>query len=233
MDRPLASLASPAPGVCASVCASGPPFRLQELDEIGAALFNGLLPKQWAAKAPQTQKKLASWMIHYLRRQDQYADWVKNGEPKVMWLSGFHIPGTYLAALVQTTCRANGWPLDKSTLFTTCTTMATKQEVTSKPPEGCYTMGMYLEGAAWDWEGVCLRRQEAKQLVVEMPLIQVVPIEVAKLKLTNTLRTPVYVTQERRNAMGVGLVFEADIPTKEHPSHWILQGVSLCLNIDA
>jgi dynein heavy chain len=53
------------------------------------------------------------------------------------------------------------------------------------------------------------------------------------LKLHNTFRTPVYVTQNRRNAMGVGLVFEADLATFEHSSHWVLQGVSLCLNIDS
>ncbi len=38
--------------------------------------------------------------------------------------------------------------------------------------------------------------------------------------------------QARRNAMGVGLVFEADLATTEHPSHWVLQGVALTLNID-
>jgi dynein heavy chain len=42
----------------------------------------------------------------------------------------------------------------------------------------------------------------------------------------------VYVTQARRNAMGVGLVFEADLSTSEHPSHWVLQGVALVLNTD-
>ena len=61
---------------------------------------------------------------------------------------------------------------------------------------------------------------------------QVIPIEASKLKLQNTFRTPVYVTQARRNAMGVGLVFSADLATTEHTSHWVLQGVSLCLNID-
>ena len=59
-----------------------------------------------------------------------------------------------------------------------------------------------------------------------------IPIEGSKLKLQNTFRTPVYVTQGRRNAMGVGLVFEADLATVEHTSHWVLQGVSLSLNID-
>ena len=38
-----------------------------------------------------------------------------------MWLSGLHIPESYLTALVQATCRKNGWPLDKSTLYTSVT----------------------------------------------------------------------------------------------------------------
>ena len=68
--------------------------------------------------------------------------------------------------------------------------------------------------------------------MTELPVLEIIPIEASKLKLSNTFKAPVYVTQARRNAMGVGLVFEADVTTGEHPSHWILQGVALCLNID-
>lgn len=32
--------------------------------------------------------------------------------------------------------------------------------------------------------------------------------------------------------MGVGLVFEADLGTPSHTSHWVLQGVCLTLNTD-
>lgn len=77
-----------------------------------------------------------------------------------------------------------------------------------------------------------LDRQAPKVLVTELPIMQIIPAEAAKLKLTNSFKVPVYVTQARRNAMGVGLVFEADLSTSEHSSHWVLQGVSLCLNID-
>jgi dynein heavy chain len=63
-------------------------------------------------------------------------------------------------------------------------------------------------------------------------LLQIIPVEATKIKLQNTFKTPVYVTQSRRNAMGVGLVLEADLATSQHASHWILQGVALCLNID-
>jgi dynein heavy chain len=92
---------------------------------------------------------------------------------------------------------------------------------------------LYLEGAAWDEQESVLRTQDPKVLVTELPVMRVIPIESSKLKLHGTFRTPVYVTQARRNAMGVGLVFEADLATHDHNSLWTLQGVCLCLNIDS
>lgn len=65
-----------------------------------------------------------------------------------------------------------------------------------------------------------------------MPIVKIIPEEANKVKLRGTIKTPVYVTQARRNAAGKGLVFEADLKTNEHGSHWILQGVALSLNID-
>ena len=43
----------------------------------------------------------------------------QEGEPAVVWLGGLHVPESFIAALVQAACRARGWPLDKSALFTT------------------------------------------------------------------------------------------------------------------
>ena len=204
----------------------------QELDELANSLFNGFLPSMWRKLAPQTEKLLANWMIFFERRYKQFKDWVEIDEPKVMWLSGLHIPGSYLTALVQTTCRAKKWALDKSTLYTIVTKMRSPDEVKERLEHGNYIQGLYLEGAKWDYENSSLTLQDPKELVVEMPIIQIVPVEVNKLKLRGMLKTPVYVTQARRNAMGQGLVFEADLRTHQHISHWILQGVCLVLNTD-
>ena len=92
-----------------------------ELDELGSAIFNGQLPDMWRKLTPQTDKMLGSWLTYHQRRHVQYKAWVDKGEPAVMWLSGLSIPETYNAALVQTTCRKYGWPLDKSTLYTKVT----------------------------------------------------------------------------------------------------------------
>ena len=206
-----------------------------DLDAVASSLFNGQLPMMWRNKTTtaQTDKMLGSWIDFHIKRQDQYADWVKNGEPRVMWLSGLSIPETYTAALVQTTCRRYGWPLDKTTLFTKVTKFTQKEHVKEKLVDGCYVIGLYIEGAAWDVENQCLIRQPPKVLVQELPILQIVPVEVNKLKLHGTIRVPLYITQQRRNAMGVGMMMECDLDTKEHSSHWILQGTALMLNTDA
>ena len=203
-----------------------------ELDNLGDSLYNGFLPFMWRRLAPATEKPLGPWMSHYTKRNDQYAAWIREGEPAVMWLSGLHIPESYLTALVQTTCRAKKWPLDKSTLYTVVTKYTEGSDL-QHLESGCYVSGLFLEGAAWDHDAGQLRAQDPKVLVVELPIMQVIPIEASKIKLHNTFKTPVYVTQARKNAMGVGLVFEADLATVEHTSHWVLQGVALCLNIDS
>jgi len=205
----------------------------QALDELGTAMFNGQLPSAWVKNAPETQKPLGSWMEHFLRRYKQYDDWAKIGDPDVFWLSGFHIPESLLSALVQASCRRRGWALDKSTLYTRVTKIFDRKDVKTKMLDGTYVDGMYLEGARWDVEAGCLARQLPKVLIQQMPFIEVIPVEANRLKLRDEIPTPVYITQLRRNAMGVGLVFEANLTTKEHFSIWVLQGVALMLNDDS
>ncbi|XP_028567040.2 dynein axonemal heavy chain 10 isoform X2 [Podarcis muralis] len=203
-----------------------------ELDDVARALFNGQIPSIWRKLAPDTLKTLGNWMIYFKNRFLQYTSWIEESEPSVMWLSGLHIPESYLTALVQATCRKNGWPLDRSTLYTQVTKYRTADEVTERPGQGCFVSGLYLEGADWDLENSCLIKSKPKVLVVDLPILKIIPIEAHRLKLQNTFRTPVYTTSMRRNAMGVGLVFEADLYTTRHNSHWVLQGVCLTLNAD-
>ena len=88
------------------------------------------------------------------------------------------------------TCRKNGWSLDRSTLYTKVTKFARQEDVQEKPSSGALVYGLYLEGGAWNLERSCLERQKPKQLVQELPVLQIIPIESHKLKLQNTFRTP-------------------------------------------
>uniref|UniRef100_A0A8C5JCI3 Dynein-1, subspecies f n=1 Tax=Junco hyemalis TaxID=40217 RepID=A0A8C5JCI3_JUNHY len=203
-----------------------------ELDDVAQALFNGQIPRIWRRLAPDTLKTLGNWIIFFRARYDQYTSWVNDGEPEVMWLSGLHIPESYLTALVQATCRKNRWPLDHSTLYTEVTKYRKPEDITEGAAQGCYVSGLFLEGADWDIEQGCLTQSKPRVPVVELPILKIIPIEAHRLRLQNTLRTPVYTTSLRRNAMGYGLVFEADLYTTRHISWWVLQGVCLTLNAE-
>ena len=85
------------------------------------------------------------------------------------------------------TCRKNGWSLDRSTLYTKVTKFQRQEDVTERPSSGALVYGLYLEGGAWNLEKSCLERQKPKQLVQELPVLQIIPIESHKLKLQNTV----------------------------------------------
>lgn len=53
-----------------------------ELDEVAKSLFNGNIPSIWRVLAPATLKSLGNWMIHFLKRNEQYVKWVRQ------WNSG-------------------------------------------------------------------------------------------------------------------------------------------------
>lgn len=108
---------------------------------------------------------------------------MNDGEPAVIWLSGLHIPESYLTALVQAACRKNGWPLDRSTLYTSVTKYKTPDQVTEHIHTGCFIRGLYLEGASWNLDFSHLDRPKPKQLVEQLPILKVIPIEAHKLKL--------------------------------------------------
>jgi dynein heavy chain len=205
----------------------------QDLEDLGNALYNGQPPDAWKKLSPLTTRPLGSWMEQYVERNVQYSKWATEGDPAVFWLSGLHVPESLLSALVQATSRRKNWALDKSTLYTTCTKITDWKKVKEPLVDGALIRGIFLEAADWDLERGCLIPQKPKELVIEMPLLEVIPVEANRLKIRDSLATPVYVTPLRRNAMGVGLVFTANLHTKEHLSMWVLQGVALVLNTDS
>ena len=203
-----------------------------EIERLVSDLNNGFLPMRWKSLCPQTNLNLASWMTHFRRRYQQYLHWSQKGTVNVMWLAGLHIPESYLTAVIQICCRKKKWALDKVKLRTRLTDYKDRKEVRNKLELGCYVEGLYMEGASWCESKKCIIPQRPKELIKKLPLMEIVPVERRKLKGKNSIKIPVYVTQDRGNKMGEGLVFTADLTSYEHESHWILQGVAIVLNKD-
>lgn len=137
----------------------------QDLDDLSNCMLKGFVPPQWLKRAPQSLKNLVNWFEHFLGRHKQYYDWDNIEEPKVIWLSGLHIPESYLTALVQTTCRSKGWALDKSTLYTIVSKERDPANITKRLEHGTLVRGIYIEGSRWNIEKDCLDYQRPKELI--------------------------------------------------------------------
>lgn len=48
---------------------------------------------------------------------------------------------------------------------------------------GCFVTGLYLEGGDWDMDSRCLVKSRPKVLVVQLPILEVIPIESCNLSL--------------------------------------------------
>lgn len=74
------------------------------------------------------------------------------------------------------------WPLYLSSVHT----FERRHRCILSPP-GCFVSGLYLEGADWDIEKGCLIKSKPKVLVVDLPILKIIPIEAHRLKLQVTV----------------------------------------------
>ncbi|XP_055696351.1 dynein axonemal heavy chain 10 [Lutzomyia longipalpis] len=202
------------------------------LEVVVDALFSGRLPDEWRRFAPETCKSLGGWMEHLQKRNQQYKYWSLSGEPLVMWLSGLHVPRSYITALIQIAARENNWLLERSTTFTTVTDVLVDDDIEERPFCGCYTSGLFLQGARWDATQNCLAKSHPKVLSEQLPVVLITPTEEHRLRLQNIFQAPVYTTSNRRDKREQGFEFQVDLRTSAHESFWVLHGVCLLLNTD-
>ncbi|CAG9464381.1 unnamed protein product [Pedinophyceae sp. YPF-701] len=201
-----------------------------DLDMIYDALSTGKVPAAWL-KAYPSLKPLGSWARDLLQRIEQLKLWIDKGYPDVYWLSGFTYPTGFLTAVLQTTARRNGIPID--TLSFDFTVMASEDEAGLQPPrEGVYVRGIFLEGAGWDYEQGCLCEPEPMKLIVPMPIVLFKPVENKKKPGKSTYLSPLYLypvrtgTRERPSFM-----INMELKTQVEPDHWVKRGTATLLSL--
>lgn len=84
------------------------------MDALAKALTLNRVPANWEKNAYPSKKPLSSWFDDMILRCDQLKEWTEENIeiPKSIWISGFFNPMSFLTAIMQTTARAKGLPLD-------------------------------------------------------------------------------------------------------------------------
>lgn len=82
-----------------------------DMDVMFDALGASKVPPAWL-KAYPSLKPLGAWTRDLQQRLGELQSWIDVGYPKVYWIAGFTYPTGFLTAVLQTTARRNGIPID-------------------------------------------------------------------------------------------------------------------------
>jgi hypothetical protein len=111
----------------------------------------------------------------------------------------------FLTGSMQNFARKHKYPIDTID-FDFIMTDTPWEELRSKPEDGVYIRGLFLEGARWDPVAKSLGDSKPKQLYTAMPVIHLSPVQHRKEPKSGIYRCPVYKVLSRR---GGGLFLAA------------------------
>jgi len=200
----------------------------EQMEQLAEALYNETLPLWWVKLGFPSTRPLRSWLANLKDRCAQLDDWVAEplNIPKVVDISKFFSPQSFLTAIKQLCCQVNKLELDKLQVFTEVTKRDVKQ-VDQPAREGAFVTGMYLEGARWDMNTNSLEDSKPKETFTRMPVINCKAGPQLDRDDKNLYTCPTYCVPTRRPYF----VFAAQLRTKHPPAKWVLAGVALILDI--
>lgn len=228
-----------------------------ELEAMGNAMVIGRVPTIWAAVAYPSLKPLGPWVNDLLDRIAFLGEhWMDKGvAPPSFWISGFFFAQAFITGALQNYARKYNIPIDTAEFdFRVLTPAEEEEAATTKPEDGAYIHGLFLEGARWNVESHCIAESEPRELFVPMPHVHLEP----KLKTdvpvvegvpenytgdrtgtAHVLMCPVYRTSFRQGTLSTTghstnfvMFIRCPIAPEHDQQHWIKRGVALLTQLD-
>lgn len=188
----------------------------EELERLGASLYDQKVPALWEARAFPSLKPLAAWSNELIDRLDFVDNWATAGAPPCFWISGLFFPQAFLTGTLQNYARKYKLPID--TLSFDFKLLG--QDIpTRAPADGSFIHGLFLEGARWDFSARTMAESRPKELYVQrqagvhsattytryrftpLPVLHLVPMPNRSAPESGVYRCPVYKTLSRRGTL--------------------------------
>lgn len=108
------------------------------------------------------------------------------------------------------------------------------EELTEPAKNGSYIHGLYLEGANWNLDKMCLAEPKIMELEVQMPVIHFKPKEKKAKQLINTYSCPCYYYPIRKGVVSHDsfmMNIDLKLENSESADHWVKRGAALLMSL--
>lgn len=188
-----------------------------DLDAMGTAVFNQLVPGMWEEKAYPSLKPLMGWVQDLVDRLDFFTNWVDNGLPKVYWISSFFFPQAFMTGTLQNYARKHNFPIDECEMEYKFKDEEHK-DIKAGPEDGAFIFGLFVEGARWSKKEHGLVDPIPKELFSTMPTMLLSPIRNKPIPRDGIYRMPVYKILTRTGVLSTtghstNFVFWMEVPS--------------------
>jgi len=203
-----------------------------ELEMVATELFNGTVPGMWDNVSYPSLKPLGSYVADLIERLTFLDTWIKQGQPKVTWISGVYFTQSFFTGAKQNYARKHNIAIDEVVFDFLFPFENENERVTEYPADGVYIRGLYMEGARWDVETQMLAESEPKVLYTKAPIIWLKPCRRSELSEFSHYVCPCYRTASRRGTLSTtghstNFVMTVRMPTDKVADLWIQRGVAM------
>ncbi|XP_076873752.1 dynein axonemal heavy chain 6 isoform X2 [Brachyhypopomus gauderio] len=222
----------------------------EEMERIYNSFLNQQVPESWSSSAYPSLKPLGSWVRDLALRTAFIHSWVRRGQPKSFWISGFFFPQGFLTGVLQNHARKYNLPIDELNFrFHVVPVYRDQAAVTEglknlssgmeldldqelpAVEDGVLVHGMFMDASRWD--DVAMVMEDALPRVMN-PMLPVVHFEPQRNYTPEEwlYHAPLYKTSARAGTLSTtghstNFVVTVMLPSNKPSDYWISKASAL------
>uniref|UniRef100_A0A8C4FET8 Dynein axonemal heavy chain 6 n=1 Tax=Catagonus wagneri TaxID=51154 RepID=A0A8C4FET8_9CETA len=227
----------------------------EEMEKVYNSFLNNQVPSLWSNTAYPSLKPLGSWVKDLILRTAFVDLWLKRGQPKSFWISGFFFPQGFLTGTLQNHARKYNLPIDElsfkynviptyrdqAAVIEAARTLQFGQELPMdtelpSPEDGVLVHGMFMDASRWDNKEMVIEDALPGQMNPMLPVVHFEPQQ--NYEPSPTLyHSPLYKTGARAGTLSTtghstNFVVTVLLPSKRSKDYWIAKGSALLCQLN-
>lgn len=227
----------------------------EELERIYTSFLNNQVPRKWESAAYPSLKPLGSWVQDLVLRCDFIGSWIRHGQPKSFWISGFFFPQGFLTGSLQNHARKYGLPIDhlmfefhplpmyrhQAQVAAAMKDLKYGEELEidkgiPTPDDGILVHGLYMDGFRWDMEAMHVTDSLPGEMNPPLVMLHMEPRMDFEPSPADYL-APLYKTGFRAGVLSTtghstNFVVPVALPSQKPQDYWINMGAALLCQLN-